>query len=57
MVTPLDDPHEPKKLVSITELLNQHRAQTETTPSGTPVYDRETVTGDSVLDKFSRIAK
>jgi hypothetical protein len=60
MVTPLGDPHEPKKLVSITELLDQHRAQTETTPespqSSTPAYHWETVTGDSVLDKFSNLA-
>lgn len=59
MVTPLGDPHEPKKLVSITELLDQHRAQTETTPESpqsSAAYHWETVTGDSVLDKFSDIA-
>ena len=59
MVTPLGDPHEPKKLVSITELLDQHRAQTETTPEPPPsstAHHWETVTGDSVLDKFSNLA-
>ena|SRR5215204_1441441 len=53
LVTPFSESRESKKVVSVTELLDQFKAETE--PDAPQQPKRETVngTGDSVLDKFS----
>jgi hypothetical protein len=60
MVNLSGEPAEPKKLVSVTELLNQFQAQSGTTPEPAATETEsphfETVTGEGVLDKFSNLA-
>jgi hypothetical protein len=56
MVNPIGEPTEPKKLVSVTEILDRHQAETPSTTQPTVTPHFETVTGDSVLDKLSNLA-
>jgi hypothetical protein len=56
VVTPFSESRESKKVVSVTELLDQFKAETEPDAPQQPKWETVNGTGDSVLDKFSNVA-
>ena len=55
-MTPFSESRESKKVVSVTELLDQFKAETEPDAPQQPKWETVNGTGDSVLDKFSNVA-
>jgi hypothetical protein len=55
VVTPFSESRESKKVVSVTELLDQFKAETESDAPQQPKWETVNGTGDSVLDKFSNV--
>jgi hypothetical protein len=55
VVTPFSESRESKKVVSVTELLDQFKAETEPDAPQQPKWETVNGTGDSVLDKFSNV--
>lgn len=56
VVTPFSESREAEKVVSVIELLDQFKAETEPDPPQQPKWETVNGTGDSVLDKFSNVA-